>query len=102
LRRCTNVHIIAMVEFEWDEPKALANYRKHGVDFADAVSVLEDALAVTIEDDEVPGEERYVTIGTDLLERVLVLVYTWRGDRIRLISARKASRRERRAYGLQR
>jgi hypothetical protein len=57
-----------MVEFEWDEPKALSNHRKHGVDFADAVSVLEDALALTIDDDEFAGEERFVTIGTDLLD----------------------------------
>ena len=91
-----------MVECEWDEQKALTNRRKHGVDFADAVSVLEDAFALTIEDDEVGEEGRFVTIGTDSLGRVLVVVYAWRGERIRLISARKASRRERHAYGRQR
>ena len=90
-----------MVEFEWDELKALANRRKHGVDFADAASTLEDDLAHTIEDDEA-GEERFVTIGTDVLGRIVVVAYTWRGDRIRIISARKATRRERQTYGRQR
>ena len=90
-----------MVEFEWDELKALANRRKHGVDFADAASTLEDDLALTIEDDEA-GEERFVTIGTDVLGRIVVVAYTWRGDRIRIISARKATRRERQTYGRQR
>jgi uncharacterized protein len=91
-----------MAEFEWDELKALANWRKHGVDFADAVSVLEDDLALTIEDDEPADEGRFVTIGSDPLGRVLVVVYTWRGGRARIISARKATRRERHSYARRR
>jgi len=86
-----------MDAFEWDERKALSNLRKHGIDFADAVFALEDRLAVTIPDD-FADEARFVTIGTDVLRRVLVVVYSWRGDRIRIISARKATRHERRVY----
>jgi uncharacterized DUF497 family protein len=82
---------------EWDPRKAESNLLKHGVDFAEAATVLEDDRAVTILDDE-SGEERYVTIGSDALGRVLVVVYTWRGDRVRLISARRATRRERGQY----
>jgi len=91
-----------MADFEWDPLKARANRRDHGIDFADAVSVLEDLKALTIMDDEEADEERFVTIGTDLLGRVLVVVHTWRGERTRLISARKATPRERRAYGARR
>lgn len=83
------------MEFEWDRRKAVANRKKHGVDFADAVAVLYDDLAVTIQDDH-PDEERHVTMGRDALGRVLVVVWAWRDDRLRLISARKATRRERR------
>ena len=87
-----------MAEFEWDEPKAASNLKKHGVAFADAVSAVEeDPLALTIPDD-CPGEDRFVTVGTDLMGRTLVVVYLWRGDRIRIVSARKATRRERCAY----
>ena len=86
------------MNFEWDPEKAAANLEKHGVDFADAVGVLFDDFALTL-DDEHPSEERFVTIGTDPLNRILVVVYTWRGDtNIRLISARKATASERRSY----
>lgn len=86
------------MEFEWDPRKAASNLEKHGVDFADAVSVLFDDFAVTIPDEH-PTEERFVTIGTDALNRVLAVVYAWRGrDTIRIISARRAETRERRQY----
>jgi uncharacterized DUF497 family protein len=85
------------MEFEWDAGKAAANLRKHGVDFADATGVLFDELAITILDEKAV-EERFITMGMDPLNRVLVLVYTWRGDRIRIISARKATAWERRQY----
>jgi uncharacterized protein len=90
------MHILVS-DVEWDPQKALSNLRKHGVDFADAVSALEDGLAVTIPDD-FPDEQRFVTMGMDALDSVLIVVYAWHGDHIRLISARKATRRERRAY----
>lgn len=90
------MHIIPS-DVEWDPQKAYSNLRKHGVDFADAVSALQDDLAVTIPDD-FPDEDRFVTIGMDALNRVLVVVYVWRDEQMRLISARKATRPERRAY----
>lgn len=71
--------------------------QKHGVDFADAATVLSDDLALTLPDDN-PDEERSVTVGMDALGRVLVVVYTRRKERIRLISARKATSSERREY----
>jgi uncharacterized protein len=74
---------------------------KHGVDFADAATVLHDEQAITVRDDE-GGEERYVTIGVDALGSVLVVVYTWRGERPRLISARRAKPRERQQYEVKR
>jgi hypothetical protein len=82
---------------EWDADKAAVNLRKHGVDFADAATALEDEAALTMPDDD-PDEERSVTLGMDALGRVLVVVYTWRDDEPRLISARKANRAERRQY----
>ena len=85
------------MSYEWDPKKAASNLRKHGVDFADAVFVLEDDLALTL-DDHHPSERRFVTIGSDALARVLVVVYTLRGEKIRIISARKATPGERRQY----
>jgi uncharacterized protein len=87
------------VSFDWDEAKAQTNARKHKVDFADAVAVFEDGSAITIPDEDSDDEERWVTVGTDVFGRLLVVVYTWRGANIRLISARKANRRERADYG---
>jgi uncharacterized protein len=85
------------VGYEWDPEKAAGNLDKHGIDFADAVAVLEDELALT-RDDDYPHERRYATIGTDTLGRLLVVIYTWRGENIRFISAREATPRERRHY----
>lgn len=86
------------MEFEWDPRKATANLRKHGVDFADAATVLYDERAITIPDEGSDEEDRFVTLGMDALGRALVVVYTWREDRPRLISARKANSHERRQY----
>jgi hypothetical protein len=83
--------------YQWDNDKATANLRKHGIDFADAVSVFSDDLAITIPDERF-DEERFITVGMDAFGRVLVVVYTWRGNEIRLISARKATRPERQQY----
>jgi hypothetical protein len=86
------------MEYEWDPNKADSNLRKHkGVAFADAIGALEDDLALTI-DDDYPDEERFITIGTDFLGRLLVVVWTHRGENIRLISARQATPAERRQY----
>ena len=83
--------------YQWDTDKAAANLRKHGIDFADAISVFSDDLAITIPDERF-DEERFITIGMDAFGRVLVVVYTWRSNEIRLISAREATRRERKQY----
>ena len=83
--------------FEWDRRKAEISLKKHAVDFADAVAVFSDDRAITLQDNSV-DEERFVTVGIDTLGRALVVAYTWRGERIRLISARRATRRERRQY----
>ena len=94
---CTSVHIIIEMAYQWNEDKAAANISKHGIDFADAVSVFSDDLAITIPDERF-DEERFVTIGIDAFGRVLVVVYTLRSDEIRLISARKATRLEQQQY----
>jgi uncharacterized protein len=85
------------VTFEWDPRKAKANRAKHRVSFADVVGVFEDPRGLTI-DDPHPTEQRYVTIGLDLLGRVCVVSWTPRGSKIRLISARVALKRERIDY----
>ena len=86
-----------IVEYEWDPAKAAANLRKHGVDFADATSVLSDPLAATRDDDH-PSELRRLTLGVDALGRLLVVCYVRRGTKVRIISARKATPHERRQY----
>jgi hypothetical protein len=92
------VHTIEAVEVEWDANKAASNLKKHGVDFADASSVLLDEGALTILDDSVDEEDRFVTLGMDALGRLLVVVYIWRGDTLRLISARPATTGEKERY----
>ena len=83
--------------FEWDTDKAEGNSSKHGIDFADAVGVFEDPHALTM-NDSFPDEERFDTLGMDFLGRVLLVIWTWRREDIRLISARSATPRERRFY----
>jgi len=70
------------------------NLRKHRVSFAHAEQALRDPLGITIEDPDSEGEARFTTLGTDSLGRILVVTHTPRGDRARIISARKASRNE--------
>lgn len=95
----TIVYTLTFVRFEWDPPKAAANVRIHGVSFAEAVTVLEDAFALTREDPDVAHETRWVTLGLSAWGNLLVVVYTYRGaDAIRLISAWKANRRQRIRY----
>jgi uncharacterized protein len=86
------------VSYEWDPAKARANFAKHGVHFADAVTVLEDDLALTLRDPSSEDEERWITLGKNSLGRVIVVVYTWRSDNVRLISARTATAREKSQY----
>ena len=82
---------------QWDDDKAASNWEQHGIDFADAATALEDDFAVTVED-TAHDESRFVTIGMDALGRILVVIYTWRDDEPRLISARGAGRAEKRQY----
>lgn len=86
------------MEMEFDPAKAARNLRKHGVSFAHAEQALRDPFAVTVDDPDASGEVRFVTLGMDALGRVLVVVHTIRGDRVRLIAARKASPNEARQY----
>jgi uncharacterized DUF497 family protein len=94
---CTTVHTMNS-SYEWDSEKARQNLQKHRVDFAEAIYALDDPLALTLCDPDADIEERLLTLGTDSLGRPLVVAYTWRGASIRIISARKATRRERRQY----
>jgi uncharacterized protein len=79
---------------EFDPAKARTNLRKHGVSFAHAEQALLDPMAFTVEDPDSRGEQRFVTLGTDSLGRVIVVIHTQRDERTRVISARKASRGE--------
>jgi len=84
---------------EWDPAKAAANLRKHGVSFEEAATALADDFAVTGADpDRSTGESRFVTFGASSAGRLLVVAHTERGDRLRIISARPATKRERRIY----
>jgi len=85
------------MEYDWDPNKRLSNIKKHGVDFADAVFILEDDCAITIED-SAHQEQRFVTIGSDPKGLILVVVYTNVEEHIRIISARKATKHECRFY----
>jgi len=92
-----NVHLGWELEFEWDPKKAMQNTRKHGIEFVDAVIVFDDGRAITLADEH-PLEERYVTFGADAQGRVLAVSYAVRENTIRIISARKATSRERAQY----
>lgn len=87
------------MEFEWDADKAGRNVAKHGVEFAEAGTVFGDPLAVTFHDpDHSDDEDRFVTFGHSSALRLLVVSHTDRGGAIRIISARVATRNERRIY----
>jgi uncharacterized protein len=87
----------SLMKLEWDSFKAATNLLKNNVDLSDATAVLDDDLAIIIRE-HASGEDRFVTLGMDALSRLLVVVYTWRGNYIRIISARKATPRERHPY----
>jgi uncharacterized DUF497 family protein len=86
------------MKYQWDPIKAECNNKKHGIDFADAVGVFEDEWALTIKEQIVGDEQRLATIGMDFLSHIIVVVYTYRGDDTRLISARPATKAERKLY----
>jgi uncharacterized DUF497 family protein len=87
------------MDFEWDTNKASANIKKHGVSFAEATTVFGDPLSTTFPDpDHSINESRYITIGLSSSGKLLIIAHTDRGNSIRIISAREATRRERRFY----
>ena len=86
------------MRFQYDPAKAAAHVSKHGVWFADAEGVFNDPLALIIEDPDARGERRYIAIGLGNLGELVVVVYSERADEYRLISARRATRKERKAY----
>ncbi len=86
------------MKYEWNTTKAESNLKKHGADFADAVLVFNDPRAITLEDKD-HHEERFVALGRDAHEQLLVVIYVYRGDHtIRIISARQATKGEYRYY----
>ena len=88
-----------MLTFEWDSNKAASNLVKHGIRFEEAATVFGDALSITISDSaHSQTEARFVILGRSHRERLLVVIHTERGDNVRIISARLASRRERKDY----
>ena len=83
------------MNFEWDSHKAAQNRRKHAVSFHEAATIFGDPMAVTYHDpDHSIAEERFITIGMSSIGRILVVAHTDRGENVRIISARKATRRE--------
>ena len=92
-------HYAPSMEIEWDPNKADSNLEKHGVPFDEAATAFGDPLSLTIADpDHSDDEERFVLLGQSFAGRLVVVVHTFRGERIRIISARIATRNERRSY----
>jgi uncharacterized protein len=90
---------MSAMEFEWDPEKALRNLAKHGVSFQEAATVFGDPLALTfIDPDHSTEEDRFLTFGCSNDGRFLVISHTDRGDRTRIISARRMTRKERKSY----
>lgn len=87
------------MNFEWDPLKAARNARKHGVSFHEAATVFGDPLALTYQDpDHSAQERRFITVGASNADRLLIVAHADRGESIRIISARKTTRRERTHY----
>lgn len=87
------------INFEWDDLKAESNLRKHGVSFEEAATAFGDPLSITVADpDHSEQEDRFILVGSTFRDRLVVVVHSERGDRIRIIGARPATRSERRAY----
>jgi hypothetical protein len=82
------------MEIEFNPEKAASNLRKHRISYAHAEQALRDPFGITIEDPDSERESRFVTLGADSLGRIRVVVHTPRGERVRIISARKANRNE--------
>jgi len=86
-------------EFEWDDEKAQSNLKKHGVSFEEGATIFNDPGTATISDpDHSEDEDRYISIGKSVIRRLLTVIHTYRKERIRLISARKATKAEKKNY----
>jgi uncharacterized DUF497 family protein len=86
-------------EFAWDDEKAESNLKKHGVSFDEGATIFNDPGIATISDpDHSENEDRYISIGRSVIRRLLTVIHTYRKERIRLISARKATRAEKKNY----
>ena len=86
-------------EFEWDDEKEKSNLKKHGVSFEEGATIFNDPRIATISDpDHSEDEERFVSIGISVIRRLLTVIHTYRTERIRLISARKATKAEKKNY----
>ena len=86
------------MDFEWDPAKARSNFTKHGISFSDVEPAFYDQFAISMPDPGASSEERSVLVGMDAIGRVVVVVYTYRGNSIRIISARAATKAERKTY----
>jgi uncharacterized DUF497 family protein len=93
-----NICILYTVHITWDLKKAEINFKKHRIRFSDAETVLYDPFAMTLEEQDISDEQRFVTVGSDANGQIIVVVYSYRADAIRLISARKATPKERKQY----
>ena len=99
LIEATSVHTMSPAAIDWDSQKADANLREHGVSFAEAATVLTDDFALTREDPDAIGEQRFVSLGMSATGVLLVVVYTHREpDTYRLISCWKANKLQRKQY----
>ncbi len=87
------------IDFEWDSNKAVDNTRKHRVTFEDAATVFRDDLSITVPDpDHSTAKDRFITVGLSSQKKLLMVAHVERGDRIRIISARELTPREKRQY----
>ena len=87
------------MQFEWDENKNAQNFKKHGISFEEGVTIFNDPGIATISDpDFSEDEERFISIGKSVISRLLTVIHTYRKERIRLISVRKATKTEKKNY----
>ena len=86
------------MDIEWDPAKAASNRKKHGISFADVEPAFYDEFALSMSDPFSVNEERFLLVGADALGRLVTVSYTYRGDTIRLISARRATKSEKSEY----
>lgn len=93
-----NICIYSIVRIIWDPNKAEINFKNHKIRFSDAEMVFYDPFAMTLEEQVVTAEQRFVTTGSDAVGRIIAIVYSYRSDTICLISARKATPTERKQY----